>query len=65
MNPDRLLLFAMYGVLAGVVLMFAGNQLAGNPNFGFLSPVALWTGIGVMLAAGVCGFLAWRRKDGE
>jgi hypothetical protein len=41
MNPDRLLLIAMYCVLGGVVLMFAGNQLAGNANLGFLSPIAL------------------------
>lgn len=40
MNPDRLLLIAMSCVLGGVVLTFAGRQMAGNVNFGFLSPWA-------------------------
>lgn len=63
MNPDRLLLIAMYCVLGGVVLMFAGNQLRGNPNLGFLSPIALGAGIGLMLIAGGVALLSRRKGD--
>jgi len=66
MNPDRLLVIAMYCVLGGVVLMFAGNQLAGNANLGFLSPIALWAGVGLTLVAGVLALLSKRKtKDDE
>jgi hypothetical protein len=66
MNPDRLLLIAMYCVLGGVVLMFASNQLAGNANLGFLSPIAFWAGVGLTLVACVLALLSKRKsKDDE
>lgn len=65
MNADRLLLIAMYCVLGGVVLMFASNQLAGNANFGFLSPIAFWTGLGLTLVACVLALLSKRMTKGD